>query len=103
MPTLADIVTPANGRWMDQGAIRKLIVLPSANAHADQRVELERSMGGECSLVVDSNEDPLLCVEAEQIPLRDVLELLTEGRTDIPQVAERLHTRIDVNWAGDLD
>jgi len=103
LPTLNEVVAPANGRWMEQGAIRKLVVLPSANALAQQSGELERNMGGECSLVVDPNEDPMVCIEAEQIPLRDVLDLLAEGRADIPQVAERLHTRIDVNWGGDLD
>ena len=48
-----------------------------------------------------STIDPQLtvCIEREQISLRDVAATLVAGRSKFAELASRLHTRVDVSWA----
>ncbi len=55
----------------------------------------------QAAATVVSTAEPQLtvCVEREQISLRDVAATLIAGRTKLVELASRLHTRVDVSWA----
>jgi hypothetical protein len=45
-----------------------------------------------------SNHELLFCYEVEQIPIRRVAEYLMKDQSDCREIAEKLHTRVDVRW-----
>ena len=90
---------PGQPGWIAGCGVRRLVVLPSAETSADANMQIEQLSGGPCTVLGDANEAPLMLVEAEQIPLRSVVATLAEGRTEIAQLAERLHTRTDISWS----
>ncbi|HEX4148500.1 MAG TPA: tubulin-like doman-containing protein [Pirellulales bacterium] len=97
---LRDAVAAAQPSWLDcGGAVRRLVVLPGADQSAEANLQLEQLSGGPCTVLGDTDEPPMIFFEAEQIPLRAVVATLAEGRTEIAQLAGRLHTRTDVPWS----
>jgi len=50
------------------------------------------------TFVQHAQREIIICQEIEDVPLRNVVALLTDSRREYPELAERLHTRIDVDW-----
>jgi hypothetical protein len=89
-----------NSPWLHcGGGVRRLVVLPDSQRPAETINECEQAVGGSCTVLFDPEAQPAVCIEAADIPLRQILDDVCEGRNDITQVAERLHTRIDVEWS----
>ncbi|MBL8830144.1 MAG: protein kinase [Planctomycetaceae bacterium] len=88
-----------NARWLHCGGVRRLVVLPESQRPNETIAECEAAVGGACTVLFDPTAQPALCIEGADIPLRQILDEVSEGRNDIAQVAERLHTRIDVEWS----
>ncbi len=86
-PTLAD----------QAGGIRLLLMVPNDAAAASVRQSAE-----ECHLqatiVPSADGDLIACQEGELLEVRNVGARLIGGRREFVEVAQRLHTRIDVHW-----
>jgi hypothetical protein len=86
--------------WLDCGGALRRLVVWSGRGGANQRPEIfEQALGGPTTMLCDAQEETLIAFEAEQIPLREIAARLSDGHPDVLQLAERLHTRVDVNWS----
>lgn len=97
---LKSAVASIDSPWLHCGTgVRRLVVMHDTQRGDEAVNEYERAMGGPCTVLFDATVQPAVCVEAAEIPLRQLLDEVSEGRTDISQVADRLHTRIDIEWS----
>ena len=80
-------------------ATRLLVVLPRGNNASKMQPLIDHAVAETPSIVFDDDRDLIFCYEAEQISLADVAHKLVEYRPDCVGVANRIHTRIDVDWA----
>jgi serine/threonine protein kinase len=89
----------ATARLLVCGAAKRLLLIAPENANAEAaRQAVEQQYHEQPTVVVDSGGDIVLCQEAEQLSLQAVAAYLANHRDQIPQLASRLHTRIDVQW-----
>jgi hypothetical protein len=81
------------------GGARRLLLLAPADLSPEQLV---RQLGDKAcavaSVVTGTDNGVLLCYEAEQLSLRRVAAAVLDQRFQNVEVADRLHTRIDVSW-----
>jgi serine/threonine protein kinase len=94
--TCLDMATP---RLLACGAAKRLLLVIPENAN---RTNVEQAVQQQLhqppTVVVDSDGDIVLCQEAEQLSPRAVAAYLADQREQVPQLAARLHTRVDVTW-----
>ena len=50
------------------------------------------------SRVIGTDDALVVCCESQQLPLKNVVTRLVNKRSDLLKVANRLHTRVDVEW-----
>ena len=67
-------------------------------AVAARNTAMQQAVGEVATVVPNPSGDLVLFYEAERLPLDRVATLLSRGYGDCGEVAERLHTRIDVEW-----
>lgn len=80
------------------GARRVLLVAPEKISNMKLAEILGEEMAALPTLVVDAEDDALICVECEQLPLRRIAAAILGDRFQFVEVAERLLTRVDVRW-----
>ena len=80
------------------GAKRTLLVTPKNIASDTLRDELCRVTGDEVSYSADSEANAIVCCEAEQLKLESVLARFLRRRSDCLELANRLYTRVDIDW-----
>ena len=82
------------------GARRLLFVGPRSNEEKltnwTQRLAEESEQ--EPNAIVGNDHAVAICCETDSTPLRNVVAGLVGPRPDYIKLAERLHTRIDVEW-----
>ncbi len=81
------------------GARRLLLVAPGDVPSAELVKQLSEEVSEPPTVVVDKENEVLLCYEMEQLPLRRVAAAVLDHRFKNVEVASRLHTRIDVPWS----
>ncbi len=72
-----------NSRWLHCGGVRRLVVLPESQRPSETIAECEAAVGGACTGALRSHAQPALCIEGADIPLRQILDEVSEGRNDI--------------------
>jgi hypothetical protein len=94
---LAASLEAARGRFTDCGGAQRLLaIVPASSKGLEDAV---RGMTPPATVVVDSDPELVLCYEQERLSLAHVASRLVDGRSDIIQIAGRLHTRMDVPWS----
>lgn len=84
----------------DCGGAQRLVVVAPETAKAEGlSAQFARSSPAPTTVVQDQSGDLYVCCEVEQVPLTNVLAKLVGNRSDILDVARRLHTRCDVSWS----
>jgi hypothetical protein len=86
------IVTSGSGK-------RLLVVLPETKRNSTLQDELDGLIDESLNVVYDDDSDLVFCYEVEGLALREIADQVLDGRYDLSQVAERLHTRTDVDWS----
>lgn len=96
----AESLTAAQPRLMRCGGARRLLVmLPRESAAARPLHILREQLGESPSMSHSSDGDFVLCHEVEQISLTQAAVTLVDGRCDLIEFADRLHTRSDIAWS----
>jgi hypothetical protein len=97
--SLAATLAEASPRLSDCGGARRLLAILPEDVAAGQLLEqLGSQTRQKPTVVTDPENDVLLCYEAEGLPIRQVAAAVLAHRFHNIQVADQLHTRIDVPW-----
>ena len=99
--TPADAVRAARPHLMECGGeCCYLLVTPqSTDAWPDAwQHPFDEAAGATSSLAVGADDRLAVCCELQAVPLQNVVACLAGSRSDLLKVANRLHTRIDVEW-----
>lgn len=80
------------------GAKRLFLAAPAGDAAHRFASAMQQAVGEVATVVPNPTGDLVLFYEAERLPLDRVADLLSRGYADCGEVAERLHTRVDVEW-----
>jgi serine/threonine protein kinase len=97
LPAWVDRATPCLPGGV---AARRLIVCAAANSSATQLCESIEQLCNQTSNLVTSDDAGLaLIYETEQVSLAHLAAGITEYRSEYADVARRLHTRVDIDWA----
>ncbi len=80
------------------GGKRLLVVAPPQDGRETFESQLAESVEQPFNLIFDADNDLLFCYETEATPLVEIAHAIMQSRHDLAQVADRLHTRIDVDW-----
>ena len=81
------------------GARRLLLLTPIDLSAAELIRRIREETPTPPTVVADKENEVLLCYEMEQLLLRRVAAAVLDQRFQNVEVASRLHTRIDVQWA----
>ena len=81
------------------GAQRLLVITPDSLGDGRLVEEIQRATGQEPTSVPDQDGDVVVCYDREQVALEQIAARLIGPRRDYIEIARRLHTRTDVEWA----
>jgi serine/threonine protein kinase len=84
------------------GAQRLLLICPKEAETDAFKQKIEKDIAISPSVAHTSNHELLFCYEVEQVPARLVAEYLMKDQSDCREIAEKLHTRVDVRWPRDF-
>lgn len=94
-------VDAATPRLDGCGGAKRLIVVTSQSLDADQLGnQVRHASSDDPTFVALPHGDLAICFEAEGLSLDTVAATLINNRPDYAQLAARLHTRVDIQWAG---
>jgi serine/threonine protein kinase len=80
------------------GARRTLIVAPS-NVDRERLARANQGIPAESFTFAEhSRNEVVVCQEIAEVPINRVVTQLVGSRRDYPELADRLHTRIDIEW-----
>jgi serine/threonine protein kinase len=97
----ADTVRAAVPRLRECGGDSRFLLVapPSAGTWPDTwRQPFEAAAGVSATLAAGTDNALVVCCEMQRVPLQNVAAHLVGTRSDLVKVANRLHTRIDVEW-----
>ena len=98
-PSLGDHCRGAVPELLACGGARRTLVLFPAEMSHDRLVESNDPIPRESlNLLEHSSKQIVVCQELADVPLSRVLKELVGSRRDYPELADRLHTRVDVDW-----
>jgi hypothetical protein len=80
------------------GAKRLILIVPSELDAERLRKEVERISCDEANMSIEKGGDLKLSFEVEDVPWRAFLTRLIRQRHDCQEIAQRLHTRINMDW-----
>jgi hypothetical protein len=99
-PSLADRCRRATPELSGCGGIRRTLVLGPPEI---SRERLATANGGipqeSIAFLTHPRNEIIVCQEMADVPLERVLEEIIGSRRDYPELADRLHTRIDIDWS----
>jgi hypothetical protein len=68
---------------------------------ADWKRQLEADFGPCVTVAVSPEAEPFLCCESQEIDYRQIESYLSGNDDRIAEMADRLHTRADIEWQAD--
>jgi hypothetical protein len=77
---------------------RLLMTMPEAEQLDELIHEIERQYGSTVTSIPGCGEDVNICSEMQDLSLAHVIQSLTGGQPEFEQIANRLHTRVDIEW-----
>ncbi|MEX0977611.1 MAG: hypothetical protein WDZ48_02090, partial [Pirellulales bacterium] len=94
------VLDAARAKLADCGGFQRLFaVLPASSAGSALHDALSKQLTPPATVITDTDADLVLCYEQQELSLVHVAARLIDGRSDIVQIAGRLHTRMDVPWS----
>jgi serine/threonine protein kinase len=81
------------------GSQRMLALIPSGEGCQPLVDALRSRLSPQPTITLSEEIDLMLCYEQQELSLPHVAERLIAGRNDYPEIAARLHTRVDINWS----
>ncbi|MGD9721238.1 MAG: tubulin-like doman-containing protein [Pirellulales bacterium] len=97
-PDYAHCVETARPALADQAAgMRLLLIVPNDTDAESVRKDLAEH-NHSATIVHSAEGDLIACQEGELLEVRRVAQSLIDGRSEFVELAQRLHTRIDVHW-----
>jgi eukaryotic-like serine/threonine-protein kinase len=98
-PSVQRWLAEANPRFGDCARSRRLLVtMPESEPMPELLQEIERQNGATVTTIPGCGDDITICSEMQQLSLSHVLQSMTGGQGEFEQVADRLHTRVDIEW-----
>ena len=92
-------IDAARSRLADEAAGTRLLLIAPKDADITAlRQSLTSDDKQHVTIVHSSEGDFIACQEAELLEVRSVAARLIDNRRDFAEIAQRLHTRIDVHW-----
>ena len=82
------LATRGGTRWIHAGSKSKAPIL----------TDLQIAVGKESTHIPDKSNAEFLCCEVEAVPLCDIETVLEDAEPDSIEIAERMHSRIDIEW-----
>lgn len=81
------------------GGAKRLFAMAPRGSYADRLCyAIEKISQDEPTLCGEDNETVMVCYEGEDVSWEGVETMLIRQRHDCPEMAERLHTRINIDW-----
>ncbi len=81
------------------GAKRSFLLLPNGIVDHETVAQWKRNLGDEVMIAeIDGLKSALLCIDGEQIELSQLVHQLWLPNRDRSQLADRLHSRSDIEW-----
>ena len=77
---------------------RLLLIVPNDASATAVRQSLATDLEQSATIVHSAEGDFIACQEAELLEVRKVAAQLINNRRDFAEIAQRLHTRIDIHW-----
>jgi hypothetical protein len=97
---LQSAMETAKPRFLASGGIQHFIaVLPSGPDTQRHTEEIRHALDPDASVLVCPNNELTMCYEGAGISLAHLAVDLIQGRRDYVELAERVHTRHDVEWS----
>ncbi|MAR09681.1 MAG: hypothetical protein CL681_06870 [Blastopirellula sp.] len=91
-----DALQKAQPALMECGANYRLVVT-AGNQRLCQQIQ-QQPVASQPTIVMDSDDEVVVCYELENIPLENIARGITGLRPDFDRLAARLHTRQDISW-----
>ena len=98
-PSLADKCCGAIPQLIACGGARQTLVLGPPAMNRDRLLEANREIPADSVTFVEHpRNEVVICQEISELPINRVMKQLIGLRKDYPELADRLHTRIDIEW-----
>jgi serine/threonine protein kinase len=86
----------------DGSAVRKILMLPTDRLDDDSVGKLQGILNGSGSMIeLEGLDAPLLYIDGERMALSSMINRLWSPNAERNRLAERLHSRVDVDWISD--
>jgi len=81
------------------GGTRRILVVSPPDVSRQRVLEADSDISEASTTFVDeAGREMVVCHEVDEVPMKNVVAFLTGSRCDYLEIADRLHTRIDVDW-----
>ena len=98
-PSLADKCHAATPQLGACGGARRTLVVAPANVDRERLAQANRGIPAESLTFAEhSRNEIVICQEIAEVPINRVVTQLVGSRRDYAELADRLHTRIDIEW-----
>jgi hypothetical protein len=98
-PSLAEKCRGASPQLVACGGARQTLVLAPPAINRDRLLEANQDMPADAVTFVEhAGNEIVVCQEISELPINRVMKQLIGSRKDYPDLADRLHTRIDIEW-----
>jgi hypothetical protein len=99
-PSLGDKCRRATPELIACGGTRRTLVLGPAEMSRERLTEANREIPSESlAFLAHPRNEIIVCQEMADVPLERVMQQLVGSHRDYPELADRLHTRIDIDWS----
>jgi len=99
-PSLADKCRRATPELIACGGARRTLVLGPAEMSRERLIQANCEIPSESlAFLAHPRNEIVVCQELADVPLERVLKHLVGSRRDYADLADRLHTRIDIDWS----
>lgn len=98
-PSLAEKCHGASPQLITCGGARQTLVLGPPAINRDRLLEANQEIPAEAVTFAEhARNEVVICQEISELPINRAMKQLIGSRKDYPELADRLHTRIDVDW-----
>jgi hypothetical protein len=97
---LQSVVDAATPKFISAGGAKHLVaILPGGPDAGNRANEVRQAINSSASVLVTNDNEITMCCEGTALSLAHIAVNLIQGRRDYLELAERVHTRHDVDWS----
>jgi eukaryotic-like serine/threonine-protein kinase len=98
-PSLDEQCGGASPQLIACGGARQTLVIGPSTMNLDRLLEANQSIPADSVTVVEHGHNEIVvCQEISEVPVNRIMKHLIGTRKDYVELADRLHTRIDIEW-----